>query len=267
MNLFSYISKESVQFNKAKEELKGINIVPESIIFDFNLKKINQLETQVQFNDLILIKLAELPFELPDFLVAAALLKRNSPNYRLVIHPDKIEMGKDFMLPHQAKVICQDTISSLQLQWLRPDFRVTILHQDSILSEYDAALVLSEIVIDQIDTWLTYDIQLKEIIPYPGEGVSVLLCHKDNINLRKTLKTIHSAETAQCSNVERTVLKTFDAKHRQYIGVHCEKDAESNFQVNAISLAPDLPVKKIHYSTVTSYELEKIVINKMINDN
>ena len=80
------------------------------------------------------------------------------------------------------------------------------------------------------------------------------------------LAKIHNTLVADCTNVERTVLKLMGGNRQAAIGVFCECDANGFYHVYAsLSSHFDEEMKNIAISQSTSFMLAEKVYENLIN--
>ena len=75
-------------------------------------------------------------------------------------------------------------------------------------------------------------------------------------NLRRQLQNIHHSAVADCTNVERKVLRLLEGGCQMPLGVYCEKDPIGNYHVwAALADSWSSPLKRVRLSSSTHFEL------------
>ena len=100
-----------------------------------------------------------------------------------------------------------------------------------------------------------------EFVPAPAQGVLAYQVRTEDKELRRKLLSLHQPQVADCTNVERQVLKLMDGGCQMPLGVYCEKDSMGNYHVWA-AWASDAKktMTTVNLSSSTRFELaEKTV--------
>lgn len=214
--------------------------------------------------DLLILPLKKVPTTLPDRLVIAGLTPRNHHKEVLYIRPDAIDKKKPLKLKEQSIIGTQDQRQLIQLRSLRNDLNIKayqfdVTHFLSLLEDgtLDACLLSgADVVWEKTSlstTFFSIKIHPSELVPIPGEGTLAFISYKENIALRRLIKTIHSTETALCTNVERRLLKRFE-NNTSGIGAYCYRDSAGFFHAHAFM--EGRKEKGIHVSCSQSTHLE-----------
>jgi hydroxymethylbilane synthase len=99
----------------------------------------------------------------------------------------------------------------------------------------------------------------REFVPAPAQGVLAWQTHRDDLPTRRILKQLHHPEISAVTNIERRVLQLMDGGCQLPLGVHATRDDAGNYHVfAACEIAGELRQAQISQST--SFGLaEKIV--------
>lgn len=167
--------------------------------------------------DLAVHSLKDLPTELPEGLVLAAISRRENPMDAFVAHPEYRGRLED--LPIGAKVGTSSLRRTAQLKAWRPDLEIVPLrgNVDTRIEKLGhsnwhgivlaAAGLIRLDMEDRIHTLFDAGIML----PAPGQGALGIVCREENTFLRKQLHTyLHDKETATAVQSERALLNALD---------------------------------------------------------
>jgi hydroxymethylbilane synthase len=104
----------------------------------------------------------------------------------------------------------------------------------------------------------------KEFIPAPAQGVLAFQVRESDKELRRQLRALHKQEVADCTNVERRVLKLLDGGCHLPLGAYCTKDHEGNYHLwAAYAETATAPLKQIRLSSSTRFELAEEAIKSL----
>jgi len=228
--------------------------------------------------DIAVHSMKDLPTEMPQGLVLAAVSYRANPADVLLVNEDKASQNDPLMLRPNATVGTSSSRRKALLIDIRPDLVIKDLRGNVPTrvaklksGEYDA-IVLAKAGIERLELPLEgvvmRELYPREFVPAPAQGILAFQCREEDREMRKTLLKIHNAEIAECSNVERRVLKLLGGGCHLPLGVFCEKDVVGNYHVHAAySPNVDEPLRKINISYSTTVGLAEAVFEKLKNNN
>lgn len=162
--------------------------------------------------DLAVHSLKDLPTEMPEGLIVAAVPERASPWDAFVAHPDYKGRLED--LPEGATVATSSLRRQAQLRAWRPDLQVVPVrgNVDTRLRKLEAAgwhgLILAAAGLERlgleerIRQCVTADIML----PAVGQGALGVVCAETNLRVLALLEALHHAPTAAAVRAERAFL-------------------------------------------------------------
>jgi len=221
--------------------------------------------------DLAVHSMKDMPTKSPDGLVLTAVSYRENPADWLVIRPEKVEDGAVLKLPQNAVVGTSSARRKAQMLDFRPDIEIKDIRGNVPTrlrklqeGQFDAILLAAagltrlEMVMDDFEV---IRFNPREFVPAPAQGVLCYQTAEDDLETRRTIKALHDQEVAEVINIERKVLSLFDGGCQMPLGVYCERDDQGNYHVWAAKAAGwNAPVKRVHLSSSTKFELpEKVV--------
>ncbi len=212
--------------------------------------------------DLAVHSMKDLPTENVEGLVVAGVSARENPADWLIIKKTSFKPSNTLSLPKNAKVgtssarrkaMMLDLCPGVSLHDLRGNVptRLQKLQDGDLDAILLAAAGLIRLELD-LSAFEVFKLHPKEFIPAPAQGVVAYQVREDDIDLRRVIKKIHHPEVAECTNVERKVLKLLEGGCHMPLGVYCEKDAMGNFHALAgFAKTWDSPIvrKRLSYST------------------
>ncbi len=221
--------------------------------------------------DLAVHSLKDLPTTQPDGLSLAAVSYREDPADWLLINPAALDPAADLRLRAGAAVGTSSSRRKAQLLDLRPDLKpvdirgnVPTRADKARTGEVDAVMLaaagLTRLHLE-MDNLIVVRLHPTEFVPAPAQGVMAVQVKSDRTDLRRRLLPLHRADVAECTNVERGVLKLLQGGCQTPLGVHCYRDEQNNYHASAaIASAWDAPVRRVRYSsTVLSGMAEEVV--------
>ena len=238
------------QANFIKDELAAIGVEAElkiiktqgDIIQHLRLDKLEgkgfftkELEEELLSGtiDLAVHSHKDLPTTNPPGLIIAAVSEREDPSELLIAHKDCVDPKRRLGLKHNALVGTSSNRRKAQLLALRPDLEFDDLRGNIITriqklrdEKYDA-IMLARAGVHRINIDLSeFHVEIippTEIIPAPAQGVLAVQIREDNQALYHLLQKLHHLPTADTIDIERTVLKQFDAGCHAPLGCYCQK--------------------------------------------
>ncbi len=224
--------------------------------------------------DLAVHSMKDLPTNSPKGLKITAVSYRANPADWLIINKNATA-SKVLTLKENAVVGTSSARRKAQLLDFRSDVSIKDIRGNVPTrlkklkeGQFDAILLaaagLSRLEIN-LDDFEVVQLNPKEFVPAPAQGVLAYQTQKDDIPTRKILQKLHNSETAKCTNVERKVLNLLDGGCQMPLGVYCQTDALDNFHVWAAKAEKwDTPVKRIQLSSSTSHQLAESVVKKLL---
>ncbi len=221
--------------------------------------------------DLAVHSMKDMPTKSPEGLVLTAVSYRENPADWLVIRPERLDSGAVLKLPQNAVVGTSSARRKAQMLDFRPDIEIKDIRGNVPTrlrklqeGQFDAILLAAagltrlEMVMDDFEV---IRFNPREFVPAPAQGVLCYQTAEDDLETRRTIKALHDTEVAEVINIERKVLALFDGGCQMPLGVYCERDGEGNYHIWAAKAAAwNAPVKRVHLSSSTAFELpEKVV--------
>jgi len=106
-----------------------------------------------------------------------------------------------------------------------------------------------------------------EFVPAPAQGVLAYQCRKNDTEMIKALRQIHSFDSSDCTNVERKVLKMMDGGCHLPLGVYCKKDNLGYYHVNAcFAKNLEMRLKRFFLSQSTSHKLAEKIFDHLMSE-
>lgn len=217
--------------------------------------------------DVAMHPLPELPMAPHEGLVIAALSARKNPADLLVLRPEALDNRLDFGLKTGALVSCNTPWQMAQLRDFRPDLAVSAPGGGAaaLVSGLKAGaceaiiLAAADMVAENLDlSGLTLvELNPREFVPAPGQGVLAWLAHRDNLPVRRLLKQVHHPEVSACTNVERRALQLLGDV--SLLGAFAERDAAGNFHA-FVACEKGGSIRRARLSQNTNFELAERVV-------
>ena len=220
--------------------------------------------------DIAVHSMKDLPTQHPEGLVIAGVSYREKANDVMCIRPESSDKSRILNIKEnpvigtssaRRKAQIKALIKDVQIKDIRGNVptRIEKLRQGQFDAIILAAAGIRRLQLDLSDLHVVY-LHHDEFVPAPAQGAVGFQCHEENIRIRKILQKIHHKDVAQCTNVERKVLKKFDGGCHLPLGVHCYKDITGNYHcIAAYSPDHDSPLVKVKISQNTSFGLAQKV--------
>lgn len=226
--------------------------------------------------DFAVHSMKDMPTKGPEGLCLTSLSYREDPRDCLVIKKSSVSDAM-LKLPEGAKVGTSSARRKAQLLHYRSDLQMVDIRGNvptrlqKLLDQDFDAIVLAKAGMNRLETDLSafecIDLNPREFVPAPAQGVIALQTREDDTNTRRILQKIHHSEVARCTNVERRVLQLLDGGCQMPLGVHCSQDEQGNYHVHAaFAKAWDEKVKYVHCSRSSSVNLSEDVFNMLTED-
>ena len=204
-------------------------------------------EAQLNFKiDIGVHSLKDLPTKLPEGLIIGAVLKRDDPN-DLIMTRDKVKL-KD--LKKNAVVGTSSIRRAVQLKKLRPDIELKEIRGNietrinKLKNGKFDAIILAYAGLKRLKIKDHYEkIDIKEMIPSPGQGVIAIVVRK-NDNLLSLLKRLNDQKTLIESQCERNFLSALDGSCKTPIGALARLELKTKSKILFHYMAASLDGKK-----------------------
>jgi hypothetical protein len=199
-------------------------------------------------SDIIVTQLDNIPDDKPVAWTIAALGPKVVSSYSLLIKKNIYAPVEDLKIINGGKVAVPNSMVGHQIKNLNHNVNIEILdlkyNHDEINDEinlslqavdYEAIIIPTNWTIGPkiLENYQLVKVHQNEIILSPDMGVDAILCHADNIDLRRKLKEIHHAEIVSVSNVQRAFGKLcLESGYKMY-AVNCEKDLNGYYHIKA----------------------------------
>lgn len=203
--------------------------------------------------DLAVHSCKDMPVTLdPGFCIAAILPAANPWDAFVSNRYDHLDS-----LPAGARVGTASPRRQLQLLHRRPDLSVDIVRgnvqtrlQKLDDGEFDAILLAcAGLVRLNLNHRIRSQLQAPEWLPAPGQGVIVIECRSDNMNLREALQPLHDEQQALLTSTERAVSEKLSGDCHTPLGVYAhyeQENAADTINLQAVlgnDCVPGQPVK------------------------
>lgn len=220
--------------------------------------------------DMAVHSMKDLPTTQPEGLVITAVSYRANPADWLVARRDCVDVMQDFKIKADAVVGTSSARRKAQIRHFRPDVtlkdirgnvptRLEKLRQGDFDAILLAAAGLNRLEMDLSD-FEVIQLNPKEFVPAPAQGVLAFQTNKNDFAIRKILKKLHHSDVSACTNVERKVLQLADGGCQMPLGVYCMQDELGHFHAWAAKAATwDEAVKKVQVSSSTKVGLAEAV--------
>lgn len=224
--------------------------------------------------DFLLFHLPDVPVNLPEDLVIGALISRVNPAECILVNKENFDATADLKLKNNTITGVRNELHAAQINSLNNTVNIQIhrdlnnihdLFNDGLLD----AIVIPQFTIEYFDA-ISGDTQIiklhpKEFIPTPGQGVTACVCLRDNIEVRKILRTVHKSEISECTNTERNILKMALKEGMKNTGAFCTTDQHRNLHVYACIIDPESgKLKKAALSQSTTKNLSENLFQSLL---
>ncbi len=161
--------------------------------------------------DIAVHSLKDVPTQLPQNIIQAAVLERGPVKDLLVYQQDTAFLDKPGYIANIAT-----SSQRRKAQWLRryPQHQIHNLRgnvntrlQKLAAEQWDAA-IFAAAGLERIHLRPTNSIILDWMLPAPAQGAVVAVCREDDTFCQEACAPLHHAETALCTQIERDFLRT-----------------------------------------------------------
>ncbi len=233
----------SVKCNVINIKSEG-DIKKDKVLFSINEKGIFEKEVDravIDGNaDFAVHSIKDIPTELDDKLVIAAILRREKPN-DVLIGKSKINLEQ---LPPNSRVGTSSLRRAVQIIRKNPKVNVIPIRgnvetriKKCINGTYDA-LVLAEAGIRRLDmvNRIVQRFDCLDFLPAPGQGAIGIVCRKDNKEILNTLQMIEDMATRYAIDAERSLIHHLNAGCRFPVGAIALPNLRTNRIVLHVSV-------------------------------
>lgn len=226
--------------------------------------------------DLAVHSMKDMPTSQPEGLALTAVSYREDPADWLVIQPSAAAAEQLFGFRQGAVVGTSSARRKAQMLDFRPDIELKDIRgnvptrlQKLREGQFDAILLaaagLTRLEIDLSD-FVVVRFNPKEFVPAPAQGVLCYQTQTNDLATRRILQSLHDAEVARVTNVERKILQLLDGGCHMPLGAYCQRDSVGNYHVWAAHAATwNSPVKRVKLSSSTQFELAERVVEALHN--
>ncbi len=237
------------------DEVEDVELVPMSTkgdkVLDRSLQKIGgkglfikELEVAMEAGDadIAVHSMKDVPAEMPEGFVIAAVLERANPADALVSRE-----GVEFSgLPDAARIGSSSLRRQAQLKMLRPDVFVEPLrgNVNTRLDKLDSgdfdAIVLAAAGLERLDMHerITQAFTPEEMLPAAAQGVVGIECLESNGELRRVLAKLSNADSERTTAAERAIAETLAASCQSPVATHAVL-TEDEITITALVALPD----------------------------
>ena len=215
----------------------------------------------------------DLPTTSPPGLVITGISDRADASDCIIIRKDSLEDGRTLGLKAGATIGTSSIRRKIQIKKLIPDCVVEDVRGNvptriqKLRDKGFDAIILASAGIDRLEIDLSdfkaFRFHPREFVPAPAQGVLAYQCRQADEQTRKYLSLIHSRDTLELTNIERTVLKNLDGGCQTPIGVYCEKDSMDYFHAYAFYNDEHGAFKNIQYSQSTKAGMAEEILNRL----
>ncbi len=225
--------------------------------------------------DVAVHSMKDLPTDHPKGLVIGGISERANPQDLLIIHPDSYDADSILKIRKNSAVGTSSIRRKILLRSFQDDLKFidirgnvpTRVKKLESMSELDA-IVLAAAGIERLKIDLVQfevvRLNAKEFPSAPAQGVLAYQCRENDLEIRRLLNALNSAETLQCTNVERQILKLMQGGCQLPLGAYCEKDVAGNYHCYAAYAKDNFdPVKFANLSQTTTSNLAERMVEKL----
>ncbi len=225
--------------------------------------------------DVAVHSMKDLPTSNPPGLVIAGVSARANPTDWLLVRKDRTVDNRPWHLADDATVGTSSVRRKAQLLDLRPgltvrDLRGNVPTRVQKLRDggYDAIVLaaagLTRLELDLSDLVVS-ELHPREFVPAPAQGVLAYQCREEDLAMRRLFARLHHKPTADCTNVERALLRSFDGGCQLPLGAHCTHDERGYHLVVAYAATVDAPMRRARLSYSTFAGLAEAMREKLNN--
>ena len=192
-------------------------------------------------------------------IVIGALAHRKKTGLSLLIKKEKLKKGNLLQLPETASVGVFSEMERLQILSFRADIKGSFFSMDdfeSVLAA-DAFVFPSAWVSFFENDYETIDLNATEMIPAAGTGVIAFVCRRNDLDIRRLLKSVHQPKVSALTNVERAIERDALFPTASF----CSRDEMNHFHVYSVGVREG-ELLHVNCSSSTSVGLVERVIGE-----
>lgn len=203
-----------------------------------------------------LFALSNVPFERSEHIQLAGLSQRLDTQYYLKNTTDTKNIA---FLGASQTVYYSDPLVAIYLKEI---------NSQVALKQVDVAdLDKFPVAINPGSQWSNESLQRlhpQEWTPRPASGIFTVICHKENISLRKQIAKLHFSESQVLGNIERRVEQLISAESGiLLLGTYCFIDKQHNYQIYLV-IDRGNGIEHLNISQSTSHGLEEALMAKLL---
>ncbi len=223
--------------------------------------------------DVAVHSMKDLPTEMEEGLLIAGLSERADPSDVLIIGKHAVDPSRPLKIRKGMRVGTSSIRRKVQLHSFDPNLSIQDIRGNvpTRLAKIDEGVVDAVILASagvqrlNIDT-SSYEVlrfNPTEFIPAPAQGVNAYQCRSEDKKVRKIIGSIHRQDVAQCTNIERSILRLLDGGCQLPLGAYVTKDM-MGYHCHAM-LGSDInaPITKVRYSQSTSAGLAQYIVSQL----
>ena len=194
--------------------------------------------------DVAVHSLKDLSTEMDDRLCIAGLSKRANPYDILIINKDHVDHHRTLKIKKGIRVGTSSIRRQVQVAHFDSEAVIVPIRGNvaTRIKRIDKgeveAVVLAAAGVDRLKIDLSSYEVLRfnplEFIPAPAQGVVGYQCRTEDLSSRNKISKIHHSESADCTNVEREILKMFNGGCQLPLGAYVYKDDQGNYHAHAM---------------------------------
>lgn len=205
-------------------------------------------------------------------LVITAVSQRDNPADLLLIRPEAVDPKGIFKLKAGAVVGTAAPRRAAQMRFFRPDTdirsldgavtsRLERLRKGDLDAIFTDAAGLRRLDLDVSDL-MVLELNPREFIPAPAQGVLAWQAHRDDLPTRRILKQVHHPEVSALTNVERRVLQLLGGSPDLPLGVFATCDPAGNYHAFA-ACEIEGQLRQVRLSQSTSFGMAEKLAERL----
>ncbi len=211
----------------------------------------------------------------PKGLCIGATLERAHVADVLIVHPSAIDRTQMFGLKQNAKVGTSSARRKSQMLFFRPDVQIEDLRgnvptriEKCKESKYDA-IILAKAGVDRLEIDLSdfhlHTFDARNFVSAASQGALALQCRSNDNKLIEVLERINHVKDALSVNLERSVLKSFNAGCQVPLGIYAQPNQDHfNLWVSKAKEADSTPIQ-VFLSGKDTQEMANQALEKTLN--
>lgn len=215
----------------------------------------------------------DLPTNAPEGLCITAVSYRANPADTLLIRKDSMEQ-RILKIKEGGILGTSSARRKAQILDFRPDLNIKDIRGNVPTrinklreGQFDA-IILAAAGLERLEMNLSefevIELNPKEFVPAPAQGVLAFQTQENDLNTRRILKQLHQPKVSACTNVERKVLNLLEGGCQMPLGVYCEQDSMGYYHVWAAKAdAWNEKPKRVSMSSGTTHNLAEEIFEKI----